>query len=228
MTKKSIHSGSLAEALFTSQARLAVLKLLLLNPDRRFYLREIATKADLPVRAVQVEVARLEASGLLQSSVEGNRKYYQANRRAPIFPELKSLLLKTVGMGDALRESLQQASGEIEVAFIFGSIAEGTDTASSDIDILVIGALTGRALAGLLAPLRESLGREINPVLMTKAEFRRKAREGNHFLHATLEAPKIYLIGGDDELRVLAGRGTTQATQDKRQGNRRSTKARKA
>ena len=228
MPKKSIHSGSLAEALFTSQARLAVLKLLLLNPDRRFYLREIAAKAGLQVHAVQVEVARLEASGLLQSSVEGNRKYHQANRSAPIFPELRSLLLKTVGLGDALKAGLRQASGEIEVACVFGSIAAGTDTASSDIDILVVGSMTGKALAGQLAPLRESLGREINPVLMTKAEFRRKAREGNHFLHATLDAPKIYLIGGDDELRELAGRGTTQATQDKRQGNRRPAKARKA
>jgi len=228
MTKKSIHSRSLAEALFTSQARLAVLKLLLLNPDRRFYLREIAAKADLPVRAVQVEVARLEASGLLQSSVEGNRKYHQANRRAPIFPELRSLLLKTVGMGDALKETLRRASNDIEVAFVFGSVAEGTDTASSDLDLLVVGAITGKALAELLAPLRESLGRETNPVLMTKAEFQRKAREGNHFLHATLEAPKIYLIGGDDELRELSGRRTTQATQDKRHGNRRPAKARKA
>jgi predicted nucleotidyltransferase len=224
MTKKSIDSTSLAEALFTSQARLAVLKLLLLNPDRRFYLREIAAKADLPVRAVQVEVARLEASGLLQSSVEGNRKYHQANRRAPIFPELRSLLLKTVGLGDALKESLRRASGEIEVACVFGSIAAGTDTASSDIDLLVVGAMTGRALAGLLAPLRESLGREINPVLMTKAEFRRKVRDGNHFLRATLEGPRIHLIGGDDELSELAGRGATQATHIKPQGNRRLTR----
>ncbi len=228
MTKKSIHSGSLVQSLFTSQARVAVLKLLLLSPDQRFYLREVVAKAGLAVRAVQIEVARLAASGLLLSSVEGNRKYYQANRSAPIFLELRSILLKTVGMGDALKESLGRASGEIELAYVFGSVAEGIDTASSDIDLLVVGSMTGRALAGLLAPLRESLGREMNPVLMTKAEFRRKAREGNHFLHATLEAPKIYLIGGDDELRELAGRGTTQETQDKRQGNRRPAKARKA
>jgi len=228
MTTKSIHSRSLAEALFTSQARLAVLKLLLLNPDRRFYLREISAKAILPVRAVQVEVARLEASGLLQSSVEGNRKYYQADRRSPIFPELRSLLLKTVGLGEALKDGLRQAPSQIALALIFGSIAEGTDTASSDIDLLVVGSMTGRALAGLLAPLRESLGREINPVLMTEAEFRRKALEGNHFLRATLEGPKTYLIGGNDELSELAGRGTTQATQDKPQRNRGPAKGRKA
>jgi predicted nucleotidyltransferase len=214
MTKKSIHSSSVAGSLITSQARLAVLKLLLLNAGQRFYLREVAARTRLPVRAVQLELARLETSGLLESSAEGGRKYYQANRGAPVFPELKSLLLKTVGLGDLLQDYLRQASGRITLAFIFGSYARGTDVATSDIDLIVVGSIAGRALAKLLAPARESLGREVNTVIMTEAEFRRKASHGDHFLTTILGESKIYLIGGHDELEKLAGAGSSAPAPD--------------
>jgi len=215
MTKKSIHSNSVAGSLITSRARLAVLKLLLLNASRRFYLREIAERTGQPVRAVQLEVARLEASGLLESEAEGRRKYYRANRQAPVFPDLRTLLVKTIGLGDLLKEHVTQISGEITVAFLYGSYPRGEDTANSDIDLMVVGSISGRTLSRVLSPARESLAREINPVIMTEPEFRKKAAQGNHFLHAVLAEPKTFLIGGPDDLERLTESRPAAATQDK-------------
>ncbi len=219
MTKKSIQNRSIAESLFTSRARLAVLKLLLLNADRSFYLREIAARTGQAVRAVQIEVARLEGSGLLTSEADGSRKYYRANIQAPVYPELKALLLKTVGLGDVLRDHLRHAPAEIAVAFLYGSFARGTDTASSDVDILVVGSISGRSLSRLLAPARESLAREINPVLFTETELRDRVTHSDHFLLTILGEPKIFLIGGEHDLERIAGPRKTSAAQDKPQGS---------
>lgn len=205
MTKKSIRAGSQADALFTSRARVEVLRLLFLNAAQRFYLREVAARTGLPVRAVQREVARLTASGLVTCHAEGNRKYYQANREAPVFPEIQSLLLKTVGIGDLLRDRLRDASAEIDLAFVFGSYAKGEDTATSDLDLMIIGNIAGRAISTLLKPVKAGMRREINPVVYSESEFRHKAAEGNHFLLTVMREPKIFLIGGEDDLVRLAG-----------------------
>src|SRR3990170_3880504 len=205
MTTKRIRSDSTLGALITSRARVEILKLLLLNPADRRYLREVASLAHVPLRAAQRELARLEGAGLLTATTEGNRKYYQANRESPIFPEIKALLMKTVGLGDLLRRHLQEKSDSILLAFIFGSYARGSEGSSSDIDLMVAGRITSRELVRLLAPVRETSGREINSVCMTPAEFRAKARKGNPFLGDVLRGPKIFLIGGGHELAGLAG-----------------------
>ena len=215
MTKKTIHSSSVAESLITSRARLAVLKLLLLSSGQRFYLREIAERTGLQIRAVQTEVARLQASGLLLSQVEGNRKYYRANPESPVLPELRSFLLKTVGLGDLLKDHLQRASDEITVAFLYGSHARGEDAPESDIDLMVVGSIGGRELSRVLRPARESLGREINPVIMTEPEFKKKVAEENHFLRSVLAERKIFLVGGSDDIVRLAEARPAKAAQDK-------------
>jgi predicted nucleotidyltransferase/predicted transcriptional regulator len=215
MTKKSIHTDSVAGSLITSRARLAVLKLLLLNAGQRFYLREIAERTGQPVRAVQLEVARLEASGLLESEAEGRRKYYRANRQAPVFPDLRTLLVKTIGLGDLLKEHVQRVSGEITVAFLYGSYPRGEDKANSDIDLMVVGSISGRALSRVLSPARESLAREINSVVLTESEFRKKLAQDDHFLLAVLGERMTFLIGGPDDLERLAETRPTPAAQDK-------------
>jgi len=194
------------EELFSSQARVAILKLLLLNGDGRFYLREIATLTEQPVQAVQRELPKLERIGLLDHTVHGNRKYYQVNRDCPIFPELKSIFLKTVGLGDALREYLSKEVGGIEVAFIYGSYARGEESIASDIDLFVVGAIKARDLSAALARARSELGREINPVMMTPQEFSQKAASGNHFVLSVLEGPKSFVVGNAQDLESLAGR----------------------
>ena len=218
MTTKSIQADSLLRALFTSQARIAILKLLFLNAGDRYYLREIATLAQQPVQAVQRELDRLERASLLQSTVEGNRKYVQANRQSPVFPELRALLVKTAGLGALLEAHVRRAPGEIALAFLFGSYARGEDTAASDIDLPVIGDISGRALTRALGPARKRLTREINPVVMTEAEFRSRLAQGDHFLRSVLKEPKTFLIGGQDDLERLASPGTLAATPDQPKG----------
>jgi len=194
------------EELFSSQARVAILKLLLLNGDGRFYLREIATLTEQPVQAVQRELPKLERIGLLDHTVHGNRKYYQVNRDCPIFPELKSIFLKTVGLGDALRQYLSKEVGSIEVALIYGSYARGEESIASDVDLFVVGTINARDLSAGLAKARSELSRDINPVMMTPQEFRAKATAQNHFVLSLLEQPKTFLVGNAEDLESLAGR----------------------
>ncbi|MGH2606757.1 MAG: nucleotidyltransferase domain-containing protein, partial [Anaerolineales bacterium] len=200
MTTKRIRSDPTLGALVTSRARVEILKLLMLNPGDRRYLREVASLTHQPLRAAQRELARLEGAGLLTATTEGNRKYYQANRHSPIFPEVKALLIKTVGLGDLFRQYLQDRRDSIQLAFLFGSYARGTEGSASDIDLMVVGEITGRELARLLAPVRETSGREVNTVCMTPAEFRAKARQGTPFLQEILRGAKVFLIGGEYEL----------------------------
>lgn len=220
MTTKRIRTNNVLQALFTSQARLAVLQLLVLNAPNQYYLRQIAALARQPVRAVQRELARLEAVGLVMAIPEGNRKYYHANRESPVFADLRALLVKTIGLGDVLRNQLASGESEIALAFLFGSYARSTDSGSSDIDLMIVGSISGRTLARLLAPARAALGREINSVVMTPSEFHQKAATQNNFLVTVLQEPKIYLIGGEDDSRRLAGTGTVEAPQDQPRGDK--------
>jgi len=195
--------------LFSSQARVAILNLFLANPENRFYMREIASLTHQAVRAVQRELPKLEAIGLLEHTVDGNRKYYQVNKDCPIFPELKSIFLKTVGLGDALRGYLDQAEGAIRVAFIYGSYARGEESTTSDIDLFVIGSITAKELSRSLAPVQSELRRQINPVVMGRQEFQDKVAAKNHFVISLLGEPKIFLMGNEDELDRLVERGAT-------------------
>jgi len=211
MTTKRIRTDPILGALITSRARVEILKLLVLNPGDRRYLREVASLTRQPVRAAQRELARLESAGILTATTEGNRKYYQANRESPVFPEMKALLVKTVGLGDLFRRHLREKGSSIQLAFLFGSYARGTENPGSDIDLMVVGGITSRELARLLAPARETSGREVNTVCMTPAELRAKARQGNPFLVEIQRGPKIFLIGGEHELGRLVSSGKARA-----------------
>ena len=186
------------------------MKLFLLNPDDRYYLRQAASLTGQPVRAVEREVAKLEAVGLLFHTLEGNRKYYQVEKGCPIFPELKSLFLKTVGLGEVLREYMEGVKGPIEVAFVYGSYAKGEETRLSDIDLFVIGTVTGRELSSVLADARSELARDINPVIMTPDEFASKVASGNHFVVSILKDSKTFLVGNAEDLESLADRGEAE------------------
>lgn len=178
--------------LFSSETRVKILSLFITNPKNRFYLREIIKLTRAPHRAVQRELKKLESTGLLQKNVEGNRVYFQINSKHFIFPELKNLVFKTVGFGDALKSSLQKEE-EIEAAFIYGSYAENKETAKSDIDLFVIGKISGKKLQGLIKKTVKTYGRPINPVIYSSAEF--KAKINSHFINSVLRKPKIMLLG---------------------------------
>jgi len=191
------------QELFSSQARVAILGLFLTNPSDRFYMREAATRSGQPIRAVQRELARLEAARILSHTIEGNRKYYRVNKNCPIFPELKAIFLKTFALGDALRQYLSQVEKNIIIAFIYGSYAKSKETATSDIDLFVVGDISATELSKALSSAKEALGREVNAVTMPSQELRGKVREQNHFVLTILSEPKIFLIGNDDDLRAI-------------------------
>lgn len=207
MTTKRIRNSPILEALFTSQARIAILELFLLRSSRRHYLREIATLTELPIRAVQREVARLSEGGILRSEREGNRKYFAVDRGNPVFLELRALFMKTAGFAQVLQRALAEHAPEVRLALLFGSYAGGSETHESDIDLLVVGNLTSRELSKLLAPAKEALGREINPVLMTAEEFKGKRAAHNPFLENVLKGQKILIAGDESELGELASVG---------------------
>lgn len=189
--------------LFPSPAVAEVLSLLMLGPDEEFYQSDIAARTGIILRQVQRALKRIERAGLVTKTRRGNRVYYKAERRHPAFEDLKRVLLKTVALGDALREAVKPLAGKVDLAFVYGSLARGEETARSDIDLLLVGDLTIREAARTLGPVGRELGREFNPAVFPPSEFRRKARCGNHFVKDVLRGPKIWLIGSDRELAGL-------------------------
>jgi len=190
------------ELLFSSTARVKVLALLLLNPETSFYQRQISALTSLPIRAVQREVERLQTLGLLTSFTRGNQVHYQVNRDFFLFPELKSIFLKTVGL-TALLGNVLKGTENISLAFIYGSYAADQESTASDIDLLIVGTLSSRALHTTLQEAEKLTHREINYTLFSPEEFRTKAQKGDGFLSNVLTAPKLFLIGDENALRAL-------------------------
>jgi predicted nucleotidyltransferase len=191
---------SLLEILFP-QVRAEVLRLLFADEGRELHLRELTRQSGLSLGTLQTEVEKLCTADLLLSRRDGNRLYFRANAAHPLFADLRQLVLKTAGLREVLADALRDVPG-IELAFVFGSLAAGTGKAGSDVDLLVIGDAGLRALAPRLRPAAERLGREINPVTMTVAEFIRD-RSKKPFLRDLLAKDKLFLKGNRDELARL-------------------------
>lgn len=193
-------SVGLSEALFTKTQR-KLLGLLFGHPDRSYYANEIVRHANSGIGAVQRELERLTAAGLLAVEPVGNQRHYRANRESPIFAELRGITMKTFGVTDVLREALEPLAKKIRLAFIYGSLAKGTDTAKSDIDLMVISdSLTYAEVFGALEPAIGTLARPVNPSVYTRRELAKRVDGGNVFIKRVLTQPKLWLIGGDDDL----------------------------
>ena len=190
----------MADALFP-KVRQRVLAVLFGTPDRSFYANEVIALAQSGKGAVQRELAGLSEAGLLTVSRQGNQKHYQANAAAPVFAELRGLVLKTMGLADVLRAALAPLGNEISIAFVFGSIAKQTDTAQSDVDLLVVSDSLGYAdLFAALEDATRTLGRTINPAIYTQAEFAARLQGDNAFVHRAMQQPKIWLKGQETTL----------------------------
>lgn len=149
--------------------------------------------------AVQRELENLTRTGILTKTREGNLTYYQANRRAPIFGDLRGLVEKTAGIGGALRTALLPLAGSIEHAFLYGSTARGDERGESDIDLMVVGNVSFLDVVTAVSPLQEFLGRDVNPMVLTPAEFRDRIEQGDHFLTRIMREKRVDLIGGKRE-----------------------------
>lgn len=191
---------SLLQILFP-QVRAEVLRLLFADETRELHLRELTRQSGLSLGTLQTEVEKLRAADLLLSRRDGNRLYFRANAAHPLFADLRQLVLKTAGLREVLADALRDVPA-IELAFVFGSLAAGTGKAGSDVDLLVIGDAGLRALAPRLRSAAERLGREINPVTMTAAEFIRD-RTKKPFLRDVLAKDKLFVKGNSDELARL-------------------------
>jgi len=190
------------DKLFSSKARVEILKLFLFNPDDSFYQRQISMLTRQSIRGVQREVEKLQSLGLIEKSAQGNRLYYKVNRNCSIFEELKRILFKTAGIAETLKEKLIK-SDSVKIAFIYGSYAKGEESLSSDIDLLVIGGITSKELSGLLSKCKSEIGREINYTVFKAGEFSKRIKQKDHFLNTVLKEKKLFIIGGEDELKTI-------------------------
>jgi predicted nucleotidyltransferase/predicted transcriptional regulator len=183
------------------KVRAELLRLLFADIQTEIYVRELERRSGLNVKTLQSEMDRLLKADLVLSRKDGNRRYFRANERHPLFVDLQQIVRKTAGLRDVLFNSLKDVAG-IDVAFVFGSVASGKEKAGSDLDLLVIGDTTLRSLAPALRNAGAALGRELNPVLFTATEFRKQKRK-NALLLDILPKPKLFVIGGAHELERL-------------------------
>lgn len=188
-------------ALLFPRVRAEILRLLFAVEGRELHLRDLTRQSGLALKTVQDEFAKLSAADIVTSRRDGNRRYYRANASHPLFPDLRQIVLKTAGLRDVLVAALRGLKG-VEVAFVFGSLARGSGRAASDVDLLVIGDTGLRALAPRLRRAAEKLGREINPVTMTAAEYAR-GRQKHPLLLDLADKEKLFIIGGPLELERM-------------------------
>ena len=195
--KKSI---SISDVLF-SGIQQRVLRILFGQPDRSFYTNEIAKLGKTGRGSLQRELERMTAAGLITMTVIGRQKHYQANRNSFVFNEIRSITQKSFGLADILREVLSACGAAIRYAFIYGSVAKGTDTASSDIDVMVVG--EGLSYSGIyeaLTKAEETLGRKVSPTLYSPKEWNKRRQDDNAFITRVLDQPKIFLIGREHDI----------------------------
>ncbi len=208
------------EILFGTYRR-KVLSLLLLRPDEKFHVREISRLVDVPAGSLHRELKTLAESELLLRTKSGNQVYYQANQECQIHAELAGLFRKTTGLADVIREALTPLFETIEVAFIFGSVAQGKERAGSDVDLFLVGEVSFTDVVGALADVHQQLGREVNPVIMSRDDFIKKAAS-DPFVMRLLDEIKIYVRGDQHDFGKLVENRTTvrsRRQQLKRYGN---------
>jgi predicted nucleotidyltransferase len=192
-----------APSLF-GKTRQTLLALLYARADEEHLQENLIQLAGLGRGAVQRELEFLARAGVVRRTVRGRQVYFQANRDCPIFAELRGLVVKTAGVADALRAALGPLAGRIRAAFVYGSVAKGTEGRASDVDVMVIGEVTFAEVSDALGRAQKAIGREVNPSVYAPADFRAKLAAKQHFLRTVLKGEKIFLIGDEHELGRLA------------------------
>lgn len=190
-------------SLLFSDYRRRVLGLLLLHPDTTYHVRELARLTGTSAGTLHKELTKLTAGGVLQRQEVGNQVRYSADRNCPIFEELASILRKTSGLVDVLVEALSGVEKSIALAFVFGSVARGEQQSNSDVDVMLVGSLGFADAVRVLHPVQATLQREINPVVYSLDEFRRRAASDDSFVREVLSQPKLFVVGNENDLGKL-------------------------
>lgn len=200
MGTKEIRTYSLGDALFSKTQR-QIMSLLFGNPDKSYYANEIVRFAGVGIGGVQRELERLSKVGLLTIQHIGNQKHYQANKKSPIFDELRGIVQKTFGVADVLRDVLSEYRNIVTAAFIYGSIAKGTDKSGSDIDVMIISdQVSYPEVLNSFSVIENKLGRAINPTIYKTEEFQKKITTDNSFVTRVMNQSKIFLVGSEDDI----------------------------
>ena len=187
--------------LLSSRARAEIFRLLLSGSGEELHVREIERRSGLNDSTLRQELRKLLRLDLVQSRRDSNRVYYRAKTENPLYPEIRNLVLKTIGLADGLKSALVDT--RIRVAFVFGSIARGEEKAGSDVDLMVIGQLGLRDLSRLLSGIEEKIGREVNPHVLNEKEFRKRVQANEHFVSRVMESLKIFIVGSHHELEAM-------------------------
>lgn len=191
--------SSLAHQLF-GQTRSAVLCVLLLRPELSLHVRELARLTGASAGSLHRELRHLADMGLLLREEVGRQVHYRANVGHPVYPDLSQLLRKTAGLVDVLREALEPLGDKVDVAFVYGSMASGTEKSGSDVDLMVLGKASFADLARVLAPAQATLRRDVNPTVMTRSEFSDKLSAGDGFVRSVAAGDKLWLQGVERDL----------------------------
>ncbi len=187
--------------ILTSRVRAEIFRLLFGLVEKELHLREIERRSGLTAETIRRDLKKLIKLDLVKTRQDGNRLYYCANKEHPIYLQIHLLVLKTAGLVEVLQKVLEREG--IEMAFIFGSVASGTERANSDIDLMVVGGIGLRKLTGWLTGVSQEIGREINPHIMKLTEFQRRRQEHDHFLSQVLASPKLFVVGREDDLTAM-------------------------
>ena len=186
-----------------SPYRRQLLARLLLRPDEQFHVRELGRMTGISAGSLHRELKAMAESGMLLREKIGNQVFYRADTRCTIYEELAAIFRKTLGLASLLHNALSGLAGKIQVAFVFGSMASGQQKAGSDIDICVLGDASLLEVVKALSSVQETLRREINPVVMTVQKFSEQSVKEDRFVMRVLSEPKVFVLGGEDELAKL-------------------------
>jgi predicted nucleotidyltransferase len=188
--------------ILSSKIRAEIFRLLFGITGEAMHMREIERRTGFAIGSIQSELKKLLRLDLVSKRRDGNRLYYQANKRHPLYFDIRTLVIKTVGLADIIRNALAR-SPDIRIAFVFGSIASHKEKADSDIDLMVIGKTGLRAVTGLMAGVSDQIGREINLHVLREDEFKKRLHSRDHFTLQIIKGDKVFIIGSDDELKAM-------------------------
>lgn len=194
---------NLLKELLSSKTRAAIFGLLFGVKEEYLHIREIERRSGLAVGSVREEALKLVRLGLVVRRKSGNRTYYEPNKKHPLYGDIRRIVLKTCGLADALRQALGDQG--ICYAFVFGSVAAGTEQAESDVDLMIVGEIGLREISRRLSGIGGQIGREINPHVMRAVEFAKRRRDHDHFVSTVMESPRIWVKGSEDDLEAMGG-----------------------
>ncbi len=186
-----------------SPYRRQVLATLFLRSDEQFHVRELERLTDISAGSLHRELKAMAESGLLVREKIGNQVFYRANANGPIYEELAAIFRKTMGLTSLLQNALSDFADRIDVAFVFGSMASGRQTAGSDLDICVLGNVSLFEVVKALSSVQVTLRREINPIVMTAKKFSDLSKKEDRFVTRVLSEPKLLVKANEDQLAEL-------------------------